>query len=94
VFFLNYVVLDPGEALFLAPNEPHSYLFGDGVEIMAASDNVVRAGLTPKFKDVDTLLDMLTYRCGPPAVLAPGRCSPGVRGMVSVAANGVLRQRS
>jgi mannose-6-phosphate isomerase len=28
---------------------------------MAASDNVVRAGLTPKFKDVDTLVDMLTY---------------------------------
>ena len=28
---------------------------------MACSDNVVRAGLTPKFKDVDTLLDMLNY---------------------------------
>lgn len=25
------------------------------------SDNVVRAGLTNKFKDVDTLLNMLTY---------------------------------
>jgi len=30
---------------------------------MAASDNVVRAGLTPKFKDVETLVDMLTYTC-------------------------------
>lgn len=29
---------------------------------MASSDNVVRAGLTPKFKDVDTLCNMLTYR--------------------------------
>ena len=28
---------------------------------MACSDNVVRAGLTPKFKDVATLCDMLTY---------------------------------
>lgn len=28
---------------------------------MATSDNVVRAGLTPKFKDVDTLVDMLDY---------------------------------
>lgn len=31
---------------------------------MAASDNVVRAGLTPKFKDVKVLVDMLTYRYG------------------------------
>lgn len=29
---------------------------------MACSDNVVRAGLTPKFKDVKTLCDMLDYR--------------------------------
>ena len=28
---------------------------------MAASDNVVRAGLTPKLKDVGTLTEMLTY---------------------------------
>jgi mannose-6-phosphate isomerase len=31
---------------------------------MATSDNVVRAGLTPKFKDVDVLVNMLTYRYG------------------------------
>ena len=32
---------------------------------MAASDNVVRAGFTPKFKDVPTLTDMLTYSYAP-----------------------------
>lgn len=32
---------------------------------MACSDNVVRAGLTPKLKDIDTLCDMLTYHCEP-----------------------------
>jgi len=32
---------------------------------MACSDNVVRAGLTPKFKDVSTLCDILDYRCRP-----------------------------
>lgn len=62
---LNYVQLSPtaedGDALFLAPNEPHAYLYGDIVECMAASDNVVRAGLTPKERDVSTLIDMLTY---------------------------------
>ncbi|KAJ3056900.1 Mannose-6-phosphate isomerase [Rhizophlyctis rosea] len=58
---LNYVKLQPGEGIFLAANEPHAYLSGDCVECMAASDNVVRSGLTPKFKDVSTLVRMLTY---------------------------------
>ena len=31
---------------------------------MATSDNVVRAGLTPKLRDVDTLVEMLTYEAG------------------------------
>lgn len=65
LFFLNYVVLKPGEALFLRADDIHAYLSGDVVECMAASDNVVRAGLTPKFKDVDTLVDMLTYSSAP-----------------------------
>lgn len=33
---------------------------------MACSDNVVRAGLTPKYKDVETLCTMLNYHCEPP----------------------------
>ena len=61
---LNYVIMEPGQAIFLGANEPHAYLSGDCVECMAASDNVVRAGLTPKFKDVDVLVNMLTYRYG------------------------------
>ncbi|KAI8578121.1 hypothetical protein K450DRAFT_249132 [Umbelopsis ramanniana AG] len=64
VLMLNYIKLAPGEAIFLGANEPHAYLSGDCVECMAASDNVVRAGLTPKFKDVTVLVDMLTYRYG------------------------------
>ena len=35
----------------------------DCIECMACSDNVVRAGLTPKYIDVDTLCKMLTYNC-------------------------------
>lgn len=61
VFLLNHVTLEPFEAVFLRANVPHAYLRGDGVECMACSDNVVRAGLTPKFKDVDTLVRMLDY---------------------------------
>jgi mannose-6-phosphate isomerase len=32
---------------------------------MAASDNVVRAGFTPKYKDIQTLTTMLTYTSAP-----------------------------
>ncbi|KAF9425855.1 Mannose-6-phosphate isomerase [Podila epigama] len=60
-FFLNYIILHSGQAIFLAANEPHAYLSGDCVECMAESDNVVRSGLTPKFKDVEVLTEMLTY---------------------------------
>ncbi|KAJ3206057.1 Mannose-6-phosphate isomerase [Clydaea vesicula] len=68
---LNYICLNPGEAFFMAANEPHAYLSGDCVECMATSDNVVRAGLTPKLIDVDTLVEMLTYNHGEQRLLQP-----------------------
>ncbi|KAL8580922.1 hypothetical protein ACOMHN_039622 [Nucella lapillus] len=61
VFFLNVVRLAPGEAMFLEANLPHAYLSGDCMECMACSDNVVRAGLTPKLIDTHTLIEMLDY---------------------------------
>lgn len=61
-FLFNYVKLNPGEALYLGANEPHAYIHGECVECMATSDNVVRAGLTPKKLDVQTLCSMLTYK--------------------------------
>lgn len=66
LFFLNILQLKPGEAIYLAAKEPHAYLEGDCIECMACSDNVVRCGLTPKFKDVDTLLNMLSYKAEKP----------------------------
>ena len=60
-FLLNCFSAPPFSSLFLPANEPHAYLSGDIVECMACSDNVVRAGLTPKFRDVDNLVSMLTY---------------------------------
>ncbi|CDY11497.1 BnaA09g40630D [Brassica napus] len=61
-FFFNYVKLNPGEALYLGANEPHAYLFGECIEVMATSDNVVRAGLTSKPLDIQTLCSMLSYK--------------------------------
>lgn len=65
IFFLNRVELSPGEAMFLRANEIHAYLHGDCIEVMACSDNTVRAGLTPKFLDVQTLCSMLDYSPSP-----------------------------
>ncbi|KAH3675736.1 hypothetical protein WICMUC_002528 [Wickerhamomyces mucosus] len=58
---LNHCKLQAGEAMFLQAKDPHAYISGDIIECMAASDNVVRAGFTPKFKDVVNLVEMLTY---------------------------------
>ncbi|XP_013876728.1 mannose-6-phosphate isomerase [Austrofundulus limnaeus] len=65
IYFLNYVVLEPGQAMFLGANEPHAYIYGDCIECMACSDNTVRAGLTPKYIDVNTLCEMLNYKPAP-----------------------------
>ncbi|CAI0472420.1 unnamed protein product, partial [Linum tenue] len=67
--FLNYVKLKPGQALYIGANEPHAYVAGECIEVMATSDNVVRAGLTPKYRDVGTLCSMLTYKQGRPEIL-------------------------
>ena len=56
---LHRVHLRPGEAIFLGPGNLHAYLNGVGVEIMGASDNVVRGGLTAKHVDVEELLAVL-----------------------------------
>jgi mannose-6-phosphate isomerase len=64
---MNHVNLRPGEAVFIAPNVPHAYLDGDLFECMACSDNVVRAGLTPKFKDIPALVELLDCSAVPGA---------------------------
>lgn len=56
---LNRVILQPGEALFLGPGLLHSYLVGTGVEVMASSDNVIRAGLTSKATDIPAFLEVV-----------------------------------
>jgi len=61
LFFLNLIHLKTGEAIFLPAGVPHAYVHGNIVECMANSDNVVRAGLTPKFQDIPTLIDILDY---------------------------------
>jgi mannose-6-phosphate isomerase len=74
---LRYAVLRPGEAVFLPAGGLHAYLRGTGVELLANSDNVVRAGLTPKHIDVPELLKLTNPAVDVP-VIEPRRLGGGV----------------
>ncbi|GAB3563900.1 mannose-6-phosphate isomerase, class I [Arthrobacter alkaliphilus] len=58
---LNLVFLSPGESVYLPGGNVHAYLKGLGMEVMAASDNVLRGGLTPKHIDVPELLKTIEF---------------------------------
>jgi mannose-6-phosphate isomerase class I len=49
--FMNHFHKKKGEAYFIDANIPHAYIYGDCLELMACSDNVIRLGLTPKLVD-------------------------------------------
>jgi mannose-6-phosphate isomerase len=68
---MNWIKVAPGNAVYMGPNELHAYLEGDIIECMATSDNVVRAGLTPKFQDTVELLAMADVTPGETKVLVP-----------------------
>jgi len=69
--FLNLVTLDPGEAIYIPAGQPHVYLKGMGMELMANCDNVVRGGLTLKHIDVPELLKIVDFRSMHPQKLQP-----------------------
>lgn len=71
VVLLHRLRLQPGQALFLPAGVPHAYLGGAAVELMANSDNVLRAGLTQKHVDPQTLLEVVRFESGPPVLLDP-----------------------
>ncbi|MFF2616281.1 mannose-6-phosphate isomerase, class I [Kitasatospora sp. NPDC058046] len=68
---LNHVRLRAGQALYLGAGVPHGYLSGVCVELQANSDNVLRAGLTPKHIDVPELLKVVVFEAGAPEPLEP-----------------------
>lgn len=73
---MNHLVLQRGEGVFLRAGLLHAYLSGLGVEIMAASDNVLRGGLTPKRIDVAELLSVVDSSSGSVPVLRPTAAGP------------------
>lgn len=56
---LNRLTLQPGEAAFLGTGVIHAHLRGLCIEVMATSDNVLRAGLTSKHLDTEGLVRCL-----------------------------------
>jgi len=66
LLLMRHTVLEPGEAVFMPAGGLHAYLRGTGIELLANSDNVVRAGLTGKHIDVPELLRLVD-----PAVSVP-----------------------
>ncbi|NHB63645.1 mannose-6-phosphate isomerase [Photorhabdus sp. RW14-46] len=58
---LNVIELEPGQAMFLCARTPHAYLEGVALEVMANSDNVLRAGLTNKYIDIPELMANLDF---------------------------------
>jgi mannose-6-phosphate isomerase len=69
--FLNLVRLEPGDAIHISPGTLHAYLEGAGVELMADSDNVLRAGLTAKHTDLIELLKIVRFSHEPVNILRP-----------------------
>jgi mannose-6-phosphate isomerase len=75
---LNRVTLRKGQALYLPAGNMHAYIRGLGIELMAASDNVLRGGLTSKHVDVPELLSVVSDKVVPVPILEPTNVALGI----------------
>ncbi|RYF84672.1 MAG: mannose-6-phosphate isomerase, class I [Chitinophagaceae bacterium] len=69
IYFFNLIHLREGEAIYQAAGLPHAYLEGQNVEVMANSDNVLRAGLTEKHVDVPELMKHVKFEATYPNII-------------------------
>ncbi|CAB4624307.1 unannotated protein [freshwater metagenome] len=75
---MNYVELDPGQAIFLPAGNLHAYLSGLGVEVMASSDNVIRGGLTQKHIDRAELMKITDFAVLANPLVVPKKLAEGL----------------
>ena len=75
---MNRVSLRPGQGLFVDAGVLHAYLGGLGIEVMSASDNVLRGGLTPKHIDVPELASILDFEPRPAQLAAVAELAHGL----------------
>lgn len=69
IYLFNLLYLKQGEAIFQAAGLPHAYLEGQNIEVMANSDNVLRAGLTDKHIDVQELMKHVRFEATIPKII-------------------------
>lgn len=72
IYLFNIIKLQPGEGIFQGARMPHAYLEGQNIELMANSDNVLRAGLTPKHMDIPELLANTDFVETKPSIMKGG----------------------
>lgn len=77
LYFFNIVQVQPGQGIFQGAGVPHAYMEGQCVELMANSDNVLRAGLTPKHIDVPELMKHILFEAVIPDVMKGTELLPG-----------------
>jgi mannose-6-phosphate isomerase len=65
----NCLELGPGQGIFIGAGEPHAYLEGTALEIMANSDNVIRGALTDKHVDIPELISNLSFDTSGPILI-------------------------
>lgn len=75
---LNRVSIPQGQALYLPSGNVHAYLRGLAIEVMAASDNVLRGGLTPKHVDTGELMKVVRFESLPAPFLIPEDGGAGI----------------
>lgn len=69
IYLFNILCLKPGEGIFQGAGMPHAYLEGQNIELMSNSDNVLRAGLTPKYIDIPELLANTLFNITVPKII-------------------------
>lgn len=79
LYLFNIVKVNPGEAVFQGAGVPHAYMEGQCIELMANSDNVLRAGLTDKHIDVPELMKHTLFETVQPQVMTGNQLLPGER---------------
>ncbi|KAJ5382886.1 hypothetical protein N7517_000797 [Penicillium concentricum] len=81
---MNYMVLEPGEAICVPADGIHAYLSGDIIECMARSDNVLNTGFCPRADrdDVELFAQALTFKPHSPqdSLLQSRKSSIGLKG--------------
>lgn len=70
IYLFNLLHLNKGEGIYQPAGLPHAYLEGQNVEVMANSDNVLRAGLTDKHIDVGELMKHVHFEATIPRTIA------------------------